>query len=48
VPELDSEDVREPFVYSYRVIYRVEQRHVLVVAILRGKRLLGDVEGRMS
>jgi plasmid stabilization system protein ParE len=48
VPELDSERVRERFVYSYRVIYKVEQRRVLVVAILHGKRLLGDVVDRMS
>lgn len=44
VPELDNQEVRERFVYSYRVIYKVEQRRVLILAILHGKRLLGDAE----
>lgn len=43
VPELKSTH-RECFVYSYRLIYRVEDRHVLIVAVIHGKRLLESVE----
>ena len=43
VPELKS-TYRECFVYSYRLIYRVENDHVLIVAVIHGKRLLESVE----
>ena|SRR5581483_360638 len=42
VPELASH--RECFVYSYRLIYRVDENHVLIVAVIHGKRLLESVE----
>jgi toxin ParE1/3/4 len=48
VPELDNQQVRERFVYSCRVPYKIEPKRVLVVAILHEKRLLGDVGDRMS
>lgn len=40
VPEFSKPDFRELFVYSYRVIYRVENETVTVIAIIHGKRLL--------
>lgn len=40
VPELNQADCRELFIYSYRVIYRVRDDAVLIVAIIHGKRLL--------
>lgn len=43
VPELRSTH-RECFVYSYRLIYRVENRHVLIVAVIHGKRQLESIE----
>jgi toxin ParE1/3/4 len=43
VPELGDETIREWFVYSYRVIYRVENEIVTVAAIVHGRRIL-DVE----
>ena len=43
VPELTSTH-RECFVYSYRLIYRIEEQHVLIVAVIHGKRLLESVE----
>lgn len=43
VPELKSTH-RECFVYSYRLIYRVENENVLIVAVIHGKRLLESVE----
>lgn len=43
VPELKSTH-RECFVYSYRLIYRVQDQRVLIVAVIHGKRLLESVE----
>lgn len=40
VPELGDEAIRERFVYSYRLIYRVEDHEVLIVAVVHGRRLL--------
>ncbi|NBC46801.1 MAG: type II toxin-antitoxin system RelE/ParE family toxin [Gammaproteobacteria bacterium] len=42
VPELGNQQIRERFVYSYRLIYKVEPTRVLIVAILHGKRLLAE------
>jgi addiction module RelE/StbE family toxin len=43
VPELAATH-RECFVYSYRLIYRVEEASVLIVAVIHGKRLLENIE----
>lgn len=40
VPELGDEAIRERFVYSYRIIYRIQDSDVLIVAVVHGKRLL--------
>ena len=40
VPELGDKRLRELFAYSYRVIYRVQEREVLIVAVVHGRRLL--------
>ncbi|MDW7709780.1 MAG: type II toxin-antitoxin system RelE/ParE family toxin [Deferrisomatales bacterium] len=40
VPELGDERLRERFVYSYRLIYRVQRQTVTVVAVVHGARLL--------
>lgn len=42
VPELNQANIRECFVYSYRLIYQIEQARILVVAVAHGKRLLDD------
>lgn len=42
VPELDQAEVRESFVYSYRLIYQIEEARILVIAVVHGKRLLDD------
>lgn len=38
VSEFDDENVRELIVYSYRVIYRLLDDEVLIVALIHGKR----------
>ena len=40
VPEFDNSSLPEVFVYSYRVIYRVEVETVVIAAVVHGKRLL--------
>ncbi len=47
VPELEDETIRERFVYSYRLVYRVQRPTVTVVAVVHGARLLrATVKGR--
>ena len=40
VPEFNDTTIREIFVYSYRLIYKLSKETVLLVAIVHGKRLL--------
>ncbi len=40
VPELDDEAIRERFIYSYRLIYSVQENDVLIVAVVHGRKLL--------
>ena len=40
VPEIDNAAIRERFVYSYRIIYRVQSDGILVAAVIHGSRLL--------
>ena len=40
VPEIQDENIRERFVYSYRVIYQVCSDRIRVVAVLHGSRLI--------
>lgn len=47
VPEYRDPDLRERFVHSYRVLYRIEPEQISVIAVIHGKRLLEDaLEGR--
>ena len=40
VPEFNDPTIREIFVYSYRLIYRIDEEELLFVAVVHGKRLL--------
>lgn len=44
VPEFEDQTLRERFVYSYRLIYRIHEQTVTVAAVIHGKRMLEDVE----
>ena len=46
VPEFENSSYRETFVFSYRVIYRVDPAAVVVIAIVHGKRLLENIPRR--
>ncbi|WP_374087043.1 type II toxin-antitoxin system RelE/ParE family toxin [Methylomicrobium lacus] len=48
VPELNDENIRERFIYSYRVVYHIEQNRILVVAIIHGKRLIENISDRFG
>ena len=48
VPEIGDETIRERFVYSYRLVYRIESDRILVVAVIHGKRLLENVAERLE
>ena len=44
VPELDNPLVRECFIYSYRLIYEINEAGIHVLGVIHGKRLLESVE----
>jgi plasmid stabilization system protein ParE len=48
VPEIGEQEFRERFVYSYRLIYRVIDEEVLVVAVIHGRRLLDPILDRFD
>lgn len=48
VPELNDSTIREIFVYSYRLIYKINSNRVLFVAVIHGKRLLENHEKSLT
>jgi len=40
VPEIGDYSIRERFVHSYRIIYRLQDDRILIAAIVHGSRLL--------
>lgn len=40
VPEFGDDSIREVFVYSYRLIYQIEENEVTIAAVIHGARLL--------
>ena len=40
VPELDDTHIREIFVYNYRLIYKINEDTILLVAVIHGRKLL--------
>lgn len=44
VPELGDPQVRECFLYSYRLIYELKDEEIHILAVIHGKRLLESVE----
>lgn len=48
VPEIGVDRIRERFVYSYRLVYRIEPEQILIVAVIHGKRLLEKFSERIE
>lgn len=47
VPEFEDEALRERFVYSYRIIDRVQGQTITIAAVIHGNRLLEAVEPQL-
>lgn len=43
LPELERKDVRKLMLYSYRLVYQVKERQILIIAVIHGKRQFEDV-----
>ena len=48
VPEFDRDDLRERFVYSYRVIYQIREEVIVVVNVIHGRRLYPPETDRLD
>jgi toxin ParE1/3/4 len=48
VPELGDSNIRERFIYSYRLMYQLNKQKILIVAVIHGKRLLENIEERFE
>lgn len=48
MPEIDDKNIRERFIYSYRLVYQIRQQRIVVVAVIHGKRLLENIEERFE
>jgi len=46
VSELNDESIREYFIYSYRMIYKITETSLIIVAIIHGKRMLENIPNR--
>jgi len=44
VPETDDSNVRELFIYSYRLIYEILPDGIMILAIIHGKRDLSIID----
>ena len=48
LPELEKEDIRELIIYNYRLVYQIKKKHILIVAVIHGKRQFEDVIERYN
>lgn len=48
VPEMGQAGIRERFVYSWRVIYRIGKDGIEVLAVVHGHRLLASMVNRFE
>ena len=48
VPETGDERIRERFIYSYRLVYKIDEKRILVVAVIHGKRLFDSIAERFE
>ena len=42
VPEYDADDIRELIENPYRIIYRIKQNQIDIIAVIHGAKLLPD------
>lgn len=46
VSELNQSQIREHFIYSYRIIYQIDKDKLHILAVIHGKRLLENLSDR--
>ena len=44
VPEFGNDTIREKFVYSYRIIYRIHGDTLTIAAVIHGKKLFDKLD----
>lgn len=47
VPEIGNVEIRERFVYSYRLVYKIQGEVIIIAAVIHGKRLLENISDRL-
>ena len=48
VPELENENIRERFIYSYRLVYQIKKQQIFIVAVIHGRRLFATMTERVE
>jgi len=48
VPEIEDVSTREVFIYNYRLIYRIKESVVLIIAVVHCSRLLDPLMTRLT
>jgi toxin ParE1/3/4 len=48
VPEIGLPPIREIPIYSYRLIYRIQQQNVLIISVIHGRKILQPSEYRIQ
>ncbi len=48
VPEIDKHNIRELFIYNYRIVYKIETNYILITAIIHGKVSSSNFSKRLS
>jgi len=43
VPEIDENNIREVFIYSYRIIYEISNKEIIIHAVIHGKRDFNEI-----
>ncbi|MCG8380212.1 MAG: type II toxin-antitoxin system RelE/ParE family toxin [Proteobacteria bacterium] len=48
VSELNQENIREHFIYNYRIIYQIDNERLHILAVIHGGRLLENIDNRFT
>ena len=48
VPELKQTQIREHFIYSYRIIYEIKDEQLHILGVIHGRRLLENIKDRFK
>jgi toxin ParE1/3/4 len=48
VPEINDLKIRECFVYSYRLVYLIDDKRIIILAVIHGNRLISNISDRIT